>query len=771
MKFIYLEADQTAAQQVPSFFEGSGYEVVLASALEDAIFAMQREVFEVALVSVHEPAEKSLQWAHALVSQFPQLHLGLVADPNQDAAVRPFAAGLSLGILEKPLTPERLTRALQAPQGATVDTSAIETGSGGGGLSSFSLVDVIQMSCIGQKTGRLRVRFNELSGEIYFQAGAVVHASIPGLEGEDAVYEMVAWDGAEAELDEAVASPKMTISAGWEHLLMEGVRRKDERGATAPQDLSSVGDLIGKMVGPFRVKAKIAADYWGSLYEALQVAVNRPVALKILNPSFYADQEAVQQFISFAGAMARAQNPYITTVYEAGQGSGLIFYAREHVEGANLKDRLARGQILSEELAIRVIINVGTALYYEQRNNILHTPLTVDQVLIPNEGVPKLLNNVTLEGAEMSAGEIDEMIRLGMIVKQGMEGAQMATPEFKSFLERMLLAGKGGFCGWDELLREAHKMDLNRRAMQVTRPLGTHHKEIEFKPEPVIQPWMKIAFAVMAVAIIVGFYLWYFYFRFMAGGAKDVNAQVSVPAGEFIYQSGEKVTLPEFFIDKYEVTIGQYQKFLDAWNKNRSSIKEHPKRGAGKDHTPQQWDSIRAAIKNGTKFQGSRIFNNTPVFNVDFFDAWAYAQWAGKRLPTEQEWEKAGRGPKGNLYPWGNNLDESKANTGADFTDNRMDPSFGARDGWGLWSPVGAEVFDKSDYGVMDMAGNVSEWTDSWATNPDFPTEQVPVVRGGNWNALDAKLTQRDLKEAVLKRSLKIGFRCVSDKPVVSPSK
>jgi len=775
VKVLVLDDDPAASAEIPVQLGISrDFDVVVAASVEEAAFALKHERFEMALVAVRESDPSGFDIGRTLKEQFPSLTVGFVTDKATPQMEQVAAQYSTIGLLEKPLTRERIVSIWERVQPfqsseAFPQAQSHET-TGGATVSGFKLVDVVQMCCISQKTGRLKVHENGREGTIFLQTGAIVHAEVSDMEGDEAVYEMVGWERPSTLLEENAASPKVTISTGWEHLLLEGTRRRDEQGkAAAPAgDLRlEAGEegLMGKMIGPFMVEQKIDSDYWGVLYEALQVAVNRKVALKVLSPSFYGQPAHVKQFTAFASAMARAQNPYLTSVYEAGQANGLIFYAREHSEGCSFLEYLRKERDLPEELALTIVTNVSEALNYEKKTALLHTPLTPNQILIPDTGVPKLLNNVTIEGGEISAGELDEMRRLGSIVKQAMTGATVVSLNFKVFLEKIGNAGNGGFNDWDALLYEARHLDLHRRATRVVRPLYTSTARI---PVPVPRRktgWVKYAILGLVVCSLAGGVLWYFAFR-TSGGAIDVEAMVAIPSGSFIYQSNEKLSLTNFSIDKYEVTVSQYGGFLTAWNRDRTAIREHPERSQKeKDHLPDQWNMMLEAIKTGAPMYGGRIYENTPVFNIDYYDAWAYAQWVGKRLPKEQEWEKAARGPNGNIFPWGNKFDARYTNSATDLRPEPLDPAFGKIDGFGVWAQVGAVSGDQSYYGVRDMAGNVSEWTDSWDINPDVPTQKVPVIRGGSWASKDVQLVFRDCSQKKLTRSRQIGFRCVSDKP------
>ena len=213
--------------------------------------------------------------------------------------------------------------------------------------------------------------------------------------------------------------------------------------------------------------------------------------------------------------------------------------------------------------------------------------------------------------------------------------------------------------------------------------------------------------------------------------AKEFGARETFFENE---KPARKIFLKGFYIDKLEVTNKDYKHFI---NQAGSS-------------PPPNW--LKGNYRNN--------YDMRPVNNVSWFEANSYCKWVGKRLPTEEEWEKAVRGPNGNNYPWGNEFNENKANLNNGDT-----------------VPVGSIEGDKSYYDVYDMAGNLKEWTSSWykpypgsPLKSDFFGEKYKVIRGSAGNIVGhynlPKIFSRSSYRSFFFLNGKaedIGFRCAKD--------
>ncbi|MDE0314954.1 MAG: formylglycine-generating enzyme family protein [Candidatus Poribacteria bacterium] len=222
-------------------------------------------------------------------------------------------------------------------------------------------------------------------------------------------------------------------------------------------------------------------------------------------------------------------------------------------------------------------------------------------------------------------------------------------------------------------------------------------------------------------------------FTIAVSAEKKENPLILIPGGTFTMGNEKrapderpthKVYLDAYYISKYEVTNAEYYEFWHSLQANNPQ-----KTLESTQHTPENFTHLPHI---GDWPERATKFPNHPVVGVSWYDAKAYAEWKGMRLPTEAEWEKAARGYSDRTWPWGNAI-KPYANTSDknDGYENRI-------------APVGSFPKGKSYFGVMDMAGNVWEWTADWYSdvyyfhspkkNPTGPTVgSWRVIRGGSW--------------------------------------
>ena len=241
------------------------------------------------------------------------------------------------------------------------------------------------------------------------------------------------------------------------------------------------------------------------------------------------------------------------------------------------------------------------------------------------------------------------------------------------------------------------------------------------------------------------------------------------------------VRLRAFAIDRTEVTNGQYRRFL-AWIERTNDHRRcHPTEPRGKEHTPRYWRDFNPLLADPTYSRAAPFARDTfigddkPVVGVDWYDAYAYAAWVGKRLPTEAEWEKAARGTDERRWPWGNDWRWGRANTGGEKHGKDVSTSGFEKDGYIYPAPVGSFADGASPYGAFDMAGNVEEWCADWyasdayahaaARDPKGPASgRLRVVRGGSSRSSPSavRTAARSAREPDF-RTFTLGFRCAKD--------
>jgi serine/threonine-protein kinase len=262
----------------------------------------------------------------------------------------------------------------------------------------------------------------------------------------------------------------------------------------------------------------------------------------------------------------------------------------------------------------------------------------------------------------------------------------------------------------------------------------------------------------------------------------DGMTLVFVPGGDFTMGSdsssyeNEKpahtVFLDPYWIDQTEVTNSMFAAFVA----QTSTQTEAERTGSSSTYNP---DTAKTETTQGADWQhpfgpdsSLADLDEHPVVHVSWNDAQAYCEWAGGRLPTEAEWEKAARGTDARTFPWGNDFDGTRLN----FADLRLNAFWGDNnydDGFQFTAPVGSYPLGASPYGALDLVGNVWEWVNDWvdeayyqgspASNPGGPDSgEYRIVRGGSWHDIeDGERASYRGWNGPGDTDITLGFRCV----------
>jgi len=575
-------------------------------------------------------------------------------------------------------------------------------------------------------------------------------------------------------------------------------------------------------VGDYRIEKRIGRGGMATVYRAFDEAKQRVVALKVLKKKFSSSLKALARFDREFLALESLEHPNIVRVLDKGVEGGLNYFVMEYVDGASFS-RLLRYKKLTFNTKAHILLQVASSLDYAHKIGIVHRDVKPDNVLIDRTGRAKLadfgiaqitgtnlpLSSLTVASSFMGTADymapeqrvdaksVDhraDIFAFGVMLYETFTGKlplgnfplpTKLNPELSKRMDGIILKAMQQNPSEryqsieelaDDLKRELHTSILSRIKARLALILET-------------ESWKRLVSirsvaAISVLSLIVGSLLWMFSTlgesysptgdipsnQTDAGSHISTTGTISpagsvtsnqatgtlgemifIPAGEFTMGTDSefsnesprrRVYLDFFYIDKYEVTNAEYKKFVDATGHRVPFVNEFWA-------APYNW-------RNKTYPPGK---GDHPVVLVSWHDAAAYAKWAGKRLPTEAEWEKSARGRDGRIWPWGDEWDEDACNT--------QESS--------LNSTQRVDMFSKgsSPYGCYNMSGNATEWTADWYSENYYrqaPYKEPPgpengtfkVARGGAWDSnlnLYARTGYRYYFSPD-KKSTSIGFRC-----------
>ncbi|MDR3703004.1 MAG: bifunctional serine/threonine-protein kinase/formylglycine-generating enzyme family protein [Candidatus Sulfopaludibacter sp.] len=521
------------------------------------------------------------------------------------------------------------------------------------------------------------------------------------------------------------------------------------------------------------------------VYRARDTVIGRTVAVKILTEAGCEDAEAKARFLAEARMAGNISHENVLSIYDFGEDDQHHpFMVMEFLRGEDLRHALKNGHTGDLRGKLKIALQVARALFYIHSQKIVHRDIKPENVHISQAGVVKLMDFgiAKTEGLSMTrAGyvlgtpyymapeqvmghnvtEQVDVYAFGVLLFELLTGAKPIDGDtveriFYSILNEPLnlepLRQAGAPQAICDLVARCTAKGPNDRPQgfatvvaeieRVLADLDAPTTILPAQPEVLVSKrpaWVLPAIAALVLAIAAGVF---FATRpkpappppvvksLPATISTPTGEMVLVPAGSFLFgEKKEPVSLPAFYIDKTEVTNAAYADFCRAANR--------PLPPAFAENQP-----------------------NLPVVNVSILDAQLFVKWAGKRLPTAREWEKAARGTDGRDFPWGNEADPSKANINATQI-----------------QPVTAYAAGTSPFGALQMIGNVWELVDEFRTPgpnalefgkqlkpPATPDEPWYTIRGGSFSDPLVKELIWDATTVPARwKNSNIGFRCVKD--------
>jgi formylglycine-generating enzyme required for sulfatase activity len=536
---------------------------------------------------------------------------------------------------------------------------------------------------------------------------------------------------------------------------------------------SHIEDLRGQTVGAYQVQEFRGLTYLARTYAAYQPTIRREVHLNIQAATASPDEK--EMFRRIGRAQGGNIHPNIYSIFEEGEHQGRFFLTQEPVNAPTLFQLGLQDFTFDARLLARVLHTSTVALNHLHQNKVSHLLISPAHITLSSEGVIKMLNTA-LPPEHPMPDPNEEVAALARMLKSFIPPEESTDSQLAGLLEQM----EAGQISLEAALTRSQAVDLalapEKFVPQRQEALKAH---AEVQKARKTSTYALYGFSA-ALTLVTLFIIWKVLFGVVLElPGTDFQNQCLIPAGKVTLPGGATVEVKAFYMDEMEVTIGQYEKFIEAtrgqdirgllppdWHVSKSSFE------------PDDWKKILISLKKRGFYErvGERLNRDHPIFNIDYADAYAYAKWAGKRLPKETEWQRAAAGNENVRFPWGNDVERKFTNTGLDMNnDKKKDISAASVDGFRGPAPVDQfekSVRDVSPFGVRYLGGNVSEWVE---TSPEMSGKDADYryyVRGGNFNTPVLVPNQSRVTQNAETRQPFIGLRCVSDSPIgkiVSP--
>lgn len=496
--------------------------------------------------------------------------------------------------------------------------------------------------------------------------------------------------------------------------------------------------------GDYTLVAFIGRTRGGILYQAIQQGMDRSVFLELLEPD-NPEGVGVEDFLMKARTRAAVSAPVLGTVYEASQAQGYWFVTSEQLGGSSLRSMLDRGQTLPMKDLLKVIETVGTMCGRYERLQTAFNLLEPRHIFLDDKSAVRLMNTAM-------PGDFHEEISRAQMKRLGADLLPLVTPDvpgatrMRTLLQWMQEGQNGKPMQWDQVMELIAAV---REQLGLSPRATTHRYTVPVEPRGKSGKWMLWAGTGLLGAGAAAAAILLLFTREESSAPAPPQAPRHYPDFSASDHTEIRVNLPgagELIVGAHEITMESYRLFLDQWARLTPELREkysHPDQPDKQTatHMPRDWEAMwKAAATPGGKWKGRKITPRSPVVDVTFWDAWAYASWKpvapGEpryRLLSRREWMALG----------------SMLETG-----EKGDRTL---------------VIDRysNDYdlktGVCGMASGVMEWTSSMEKDPARVKEPPgPVACGGDWRQPGITNRVEYLRSRGESRD-NLGFRIVRD--------
>ncbi|MFC7339360.1 SUMF1/EgtB/PvdO family nonheme iron enzyme [Haloferula chungangensis] len=485
-----------------------------------------------------------------------------------------------------------------------------------------------------------------------------------------------------------------------------------------------------RIIGDYRLIEPIHTGSVTTTWLAEQTSVRREVT--VIELTDFSQREA---FLNDTRVKASVDHPLIGSVYEAISEDDHCLVAMEKLPGRTLAERIASGETLLPVEFSHLLRMLSEAMLHLAAKGIATEPLTPAAIHFDNQGVLRV-GNIACASTPDPATAAEDIARLGQslppLIPNGRPGASRAL----TVLAWMRGEGIERAITWQEI--HSYSEQIESQLVEVSHsPKTPSTGRVRGKKSPL----PAILGVVGGLAVLAGAA------AFLAKGKEttvkvpppSLPEPVSIATGKYPSPDGATENLKAFRISACEVTIGEYLEFLemlellDAESRSIYDAEGQPNEKSG--HQPKDWAEMLSAARKGGTWDGRSIDLFCPITNIDWWDAAAYCDWKGGRLPTQEEWFAALR-------------------------EKVEKPEFLQPASWGPVTSIGKD--DQTDNGLFGMAGSVSEWTRRPAANPANPLGKKSfVIIGASFLKPADGALARDWTDDRQQQRPDLGFRIV----------